>query len=108
MYFRERGKLHHVTPHILQRLLLGSEQLFSAFSVPSAQRSERLPFGFYFNSTHRHRLSMMLDGDEAGFLGQCAMRGSCGSRAWFGQPLPCPYDGPPVEVRVALMLYQSY
>lgn len=51
---------------------------------------------------------MMLDGDEAGFLGQCAMRGSCGSRAWFGQPLPCPYDGPPVEVCVALMLYQSY
>ncbi|KAI6034058.1 patched family-domain-containing protein [Pisolithus microcarpus] len=30
-------------------------------------------------------------------LGQCAMRGSCGSKGWFGQQLPCPYDGPPLE-----------
>ncbi|KAG9317253.1 patched family-domain-containing protein [Chiua virens] len=29
--------------------------------------------------------------------GQCAMRGSCGSKGWFGQQLPCPYDGPPIE-----------
>jgi len=29
---------------------------------------------------------------------RCAMRGSCGSKGWFGQQLPCPYDGPPVEV----------
>ncbi|KAG1874677.1 patched family-domain-containing protein [Suillus subalutaceus] len=28
---------------------------------------------------------------------QCAMRGSCGTKGWFGQQLPCPYDGPPVE-----------
>ncbi|KAI9574905.1 patched family-domain-containing protein [Boletus coccyginus] len=28
---------------------------------------------------------------------RCAMRGSCGSKGWFGQQLPCPYDGPPVE-----------
>ncbi|KZT12544.1 multidrug efflux transporter AcrB transmembrane domain-containing protein [Laetiporus sulphureus 93-53] len=25
--------------------------------------------------------------------GYCAMRGSCGSKDWFGKPLPCPYDG---------------
>ncbi|EIN10276.1 multidrug efflux transporter AcrB transmembrane domain-containing protein [Punctularia strigosozonata HHB-11173 SS5] len=30
-------------------------------------------------------------------VGQCAMRGSCGSKGWFGKPLPCPYDGPPSE-----------
>ncbi|KAI0033352.1 multidrug efflux transporter AcrB transmembrane domain-containing protein [Vararia minispora EC-137] len=29
--------------------------------------------------------------------GKCAMRGSCGSKDLFGKPLPCPYDGPPVE-----------
>ncbi|KAF9221917.1 multidrug efflux transporter AcrB transmembrane domain-containing protein [Gyrodon lividus] len=29
--------------------------------------------------------------------GQCAMRGSCGSKGWFGQQLPCPYDGPAVK-----------
>ncbi|KAF8450766.1 multidrug efflux transporter AcrB transmembrane domain-containing protein [Boletus edulis BED1] len=29
--------------------------------------------------------------------GGCAMRGTCGSKGWFGQHLPCPYDGPPVE-----------
>ncbi|KAF9246999.1 patched family-domain-containing protein [Melanogaster broomeanus] len=29
--------------------------------------------------------------------GQCAMRGSCGTKGWFGQELPCPYDGPAVE-----------
>ncbi|KZT74295.1 multidrug efflux transporter AcrB transmembrane domain-containing protein [Daedalea quercina L-15889] len=29
--------------------------------------------------------------------GQCAMRGSCGSKDWFGKPLPCPYDGPASE-----------
>ncbi|KIJ70333.1 hypothetical protein HYDPIDRAFT_77663 [Hydnomerulius pinastri MD-312] len=29
--------------------------------------------------------------------GQCAMRGSCGTKGWFGQQLPCPYDGPAVE-----------
>ncbi|KAH7916135.1 patched family-domain-containing protein [Hygrophoropsis aurantiaca] len=27
----------------------------------------------------------------------CAMRGSCGTKGWFGQQLPCPYDGPPIE-----------
>ncbi|EGO01710.1 hypothetical protein SERLA73DRAFT_85531 [Serpula lacrymans var. lacrymans S7.3] len=25
------------------------------------------------------------------------MRGSCGTKGWFGKPLPCPYDGPPPE-----------
>lgn len=30
--------------------------------------------------------------------GKCAMRGSCGKKGFFGKPLPCPYDGPPVEV----------
>ncbi|KAF8591421.1 multidrug efflux transporter AcrB transmembrane domain-containing protein [Ramaria rubella] len=25
------------------------------------------------------------------------MRGACGTKGWFGQPLPCPYDGPAVE-----------
>ncbi|KAF8974608.1 patched family-domain-containing protein [Flammula alnicola] len=29
--------------------------------------------------------------------GKCAMRGSCGKKGFFGKPLPCPYDGPPVE-----------
>ncbi|KAJ8518364.1 hypothetical protein ONZ45_g4551 [Pleurotus djamor] len=29
--------------------------------------------------------------------GRCSMRGSCGRRGLFGKPLPCPYDGPPVE-----------
>ncbi|THH20160.1 hypothetical protein EW146_g1160 [Bondarzewia mesenterica] len=29
--------------------------------------------------------------------GRCAMRGSCGSKGWFGKPLPCPFDGSPVE-----------
>ncbi|KAG2370048.1 patched family-domain-containing protein [Suillus spraguei] len=35
------------------------------------------------------------EGDNG--AGQCAMRGSCGTKGWFGQQLPCPYDGPPVE-----------
>ncbi|EPQ59387.1 multidrug efflux transporter AcrB transmembrane domain-containing protein [Gloeophyllum trabeum ATCC 11539] len=26
-------------------------------------------------------------------FGTCAMRGSCGTKGWFGKPLPCPYDG---------------
>ncbi|KII95801.1 hypothetical protein PLICRDRAFT_96092 [Plicaturopsis crispa FD-325 SS-3] len=34
---------------------------------------------------------------DAGDGGQCAMRGSCGSKGWFGKALPCPYDGPPVQ-----------
>ncbi|KAH7887967.1 patched family-domain-containing protein [Phlebopus sp. FC_14] len=25
------------------------------------------------------------------------MRGTCGTKGWFGQQLPCPYDGPAVE-----------
>ncbi|EIM88474.1 multidrug efflux transporter AcrB transmembrane domain-containing protein [Stereum hirsutum FP-91666 SS1] len=29
--------------------------------------------------------------------GRCAMKGSCGSKGWFGKPLPCPYDGPPEQ-----------
>ncbi|KIM45836.1 hypothetical protein M413DRAFT_65031 [Hebeloma cylindrosporum] len=29
--------------------------------------------------------------------GRCAMRGSCGKKGFFGKPLPCPYDGTPVE-----------
>ena len=29
---------------------------------------------------------------------KCTMRGSCGKRGLFGRDLPCPYDGPPVEV----------
>lgn len=32
-------------------------------------------------------------------VGRCAMRGSCGKAGFFGKPLPCPYDGVPVEVR---------
>jgi len=32
--------------------------------------------------------------------GQCVMRGSCGQKGWLGKPLPCPYDGPAVEVIV--------
>ncbi|TFY72100.1 hypothetical protein EVG20_g909 [Dentipellis fragilis] len=28
--------------------------------------------------------------------GRCVMRGSCGPKGWFGKPLPCPYDGPPI------------
>lgn len=31
--------------------------------------------------------------------GKCAIRGSCGSKGRFGPQLPCPYDGPPQEVR---------
>ena len=31
---------------------------------------------------------------------KCVMRGSCGKKGFFGKPLPCPYDGPPHEVRV--------
>ncbi|KAG0705425.1 patched family-domain-containing protein [Suillus ampliporus] len=34
---------------------------------------------------------------EGHSAGQCAMRGSCGTKGWFGQQLPCPYNGPPVE-----------
>ncbi|KAG6829322.1 hypothetical protein H0H92_004925 [Tricholoma furcatifolium] len=29
--------------------------------------------------------------------GRCAMRDTCGKKGFFGKPLPCPYDGPPVE-----------
>ncbi|KAF5363851.1 hypothetical protein D9756_000843 [Leucocoprinus leucothites] len=32
---------------------------------------------------------------DNGDLGRCAMRSSCGSKAF--KPLPCPYDGPPQE-----------
>ncbi|THV05508.1 multidrug efflux transporter AcrB transmembrane domain-containing protein [Dendrothele bispora CBS 962.96] len=28
---------------------------------------------------------------------RCAMRDTCGKKTIFGQDLPCPYDGPPVE-----------
>lgn len=48
----------------------------------------------------------MFDGNGAGTLGQCAMRGSCGTKNWFGQSLPCPYDGPAIEVRAAFVPYQ--
>ncbi|OAX39748.1 multidrug efflux transporter AcrB transmembrane domain-containing protein [Rhizopogon vinicolor AM-OR11-026] len=36
------------------------------------------------------------DGDGAA-VEQCAMRGSCGTKGWFGKQLPCPYNGPPVQ-----------
>ncbi|KAG6331807.1 hypothetical protein ID866_7283 [Astraeus odoratus] len=39
----------------------------------------------------------MVDDNEVDMLGQCSMRGSCGAKGWFGQQLPCPYDGPPIE-----------
>lgn len=39
----------------------------------------------------------MLGWEGASGAGQCAMRDSCGTKGWFGQQLPCPYDGPPVE-----------
>ncbi|PPQ77710.1 hypothetical protein CVT25_011145 [Psilocybe cyanescens] len=29
------------------------------------------------------------------------MRGSCGKKGFFGKPLPCPYDGPPVELNTS-------
>ncbi|TFK55884.1 multidrug efflux transporter AcrB transmembrane domain-containing protein [Heliocybe sulcata] len=29
--------------------------------------------------------------------GTCVMRSSCGTKGWFGKPLPCPYDGPALE-----------
>lgn len=35
--------------------------------------------------------------------GRCALRGSCGTKGWFGKPLPCPYDGPPVDVRARIV-----
>ncbi|CCL99443.1 uncharacterized protein FIBRA_01461 [Fibroporia radiculosa] len=34
--------------------------------------------------------------------GYCSMRGSCGSKGWFGKPLPCPYDGPASDVSVSV------
>lgn len=37
--------------------------------------------------------------------GKCAMRGSCGKKGFFGKPLPCPYDGPPVEVHFFAITY---
>lgn len=40
-----------------------------------------------------HSKMNMLSGDA-----KCAMRGSCGKKGLFGKPLPCPYDGPPVDV----------
>ncbi|KAF9783025.1 patched family-domain-containing protein [Thelephora terrestris] len=30
--------------------------------------------------------------------GVCVMRGSCGTKGWFGAALPCPYDGPPEDL----------
>jgi hypothetical protein len=33
------------------------------------------------------------------------MRGSCGKKGLFGRDLPCPYDGPPVEVRIVLLTH---
>jgi hypothetical protein len=31
--------------------------------------------------------------------GSCAFRDTCGKKSVFGGDLPCPYDGPPVDVR---------
>ena len=39
----------------------------------------------------------------AALAGKCTMRGSCGKKGLFGRDLPCPYDGPPVEVRIVLL-----
>lgn len=41
----------------------------------------------------------MLNHQDAG-EGQCSMRGSCGMKGWSGKMLPCPYDGPALEVRL--------
>ena len=30
----------------------------------------------------------------------CAMSGACGSVDWTGQQIPCPYNGPAIDVRV--------
>lgn len=30
--------------------------------------------------------------------GNCAMMGHCGSKSFGGKLLPCPYDGPAIEV----------
>lgn len=37
-----------------------------------------------------------------GGKGHCSMRGSCGMKGWSGKPLPCPYDGPAVEVSATI------
>lgn len=34
--------------------------------------------------------------------GRCAMRGTCGQNEYFGQ-LPCPYDGPAMEVCICVL-----
>lgn len=39
--------------------------------------------------------------------GKCAMRGSCGKKGFFGKPLPCPYDGPPVKVQLLPLLTEQ-
>jgi hypothetical protein len=31
--------------------------------------------------------------------GSCAFRDTCGKKSTFGAELPCPYDGPPLDVR---------
>lgn len=40
--------------------------------------------------------------------GQCAMQGSCGRKGWLGQPLPCPYDGPPAKVFELILPFPSH
>ncbi|EMD40818.1 hypothetical protein CERSUDRAFT_131117 [Gelatoporia subvermispora B] len=39
--------------------------------------------------------------------GHCAMRGSCGSKHFFGKPLPCPYNGTASETDVNRELLSS-
>ncbi|OCH92884.1 multidrug efflux transporter AcrB transmembrane domain-containing protein [Obba rivulosa] len=39
--------------------------------------------------------------------GYCAMRGSCGSKDFFGKPLPCPYNGTALETDVDRELLTS-
>lgn len=34
--------------------------------------------------------------------GHCIMRQTCGSKKMFGKQLPCPDNGPAIEVRVCL------
>lgn len=36
-------------------------------------------------------------------LGSCVFRDTCGKKSMFGKELPCPYDGPPVDVCTSSM-----
>lgn len=45
--------------------------------------------------------------NDSASQGQCSMRGACGTKGWLGQPLPCPYDGPAVEVSCSLELHSK-